>query len=199
MKIKRLITILVSVMLLSSLFATSAFAAGTRPFKETEPNDTQAQADPADFQYPYDENMRVFGAFNQTDSADWYRVMLTDSTYSLVIAFTRFTGTPNCTYELTIYDSNMVQRGQVISTSTTSVYLYDIILRHLTPYYFKVRLISGSPAQPYDFMINVDEAYESLSDITDEALLQKIMEQTEVNEPIEPEAPVEATDANEAH
>ena len=72
---KKFVTVIMVAMLSMVLFATSAFAAGTKAYRENEPNNTQTQASSAYFQYPYFEDMRVFGSFNQSDTEDWYNVM----------------------------------------------------------------------------------------------------------------------------
>ncbi|WP_003545798.1 hypothetical protein [Desulfotomaculum nigrificans] len=73
-------------------------------------------------------------------------------------------------------------------------------LRYLTqPYYIKVKLISGTPTQPYDFMVYADSAYSSLSDITDKELPQEVMGQEAANKAIENKSVTNdaATDVNE--
>ena len=112
-----------------------------------------------------------------------------------MVTHTIFSGTPGCTYELNIFDSNMSPRGSVTSVSGSAVVITDILLRYNTPYYFQVKRISGDPAQPYDFQLRVDSAYKSLSDIKDKSLLEKFMKLEGSNDLIDPAG---VTDENQA-
>lgn len=169
---KRLITLLLVAIFTVSL-SVPAFAV-TSAVKESEPNDTRNQVRTTEMNSPYEDNLRVFGAVNANDTTDWFTIMQTGVS---IIGTVTFQGSPDCTYQLDIFDSAMQYRGIMVTTNNSREYFYNLVLPANSPYYFNVKLISGTPNEPYEFQIYGSPFTPSLiSEIKDEAVLQELRE-----------------------
>lgn len=158
MKINKIITTLLSTILLMSLFATSAFAA-SKPYCEAESNNTQATADYYEFEYPSYSSVIMYGTCNSNDIKDYSQVNLVSKNYTSIKADTSFRGAPDCTYQFTVYDNDMREWGRGTSTSGSSVDIFNLLIQKGKPWYFEVKLLDGTPTQPYRFHINATDAY----------------------------------------
>ncbi len=196
---KRLVTLFAVVVLTMSLFATSAFA-DTKPFCESEPNNTQWTATATDFPFPTYDGMIVYGTCSAIDSNDFYKIVLANPDYSSVQCYTSFRGAPGCTYLFTLYDSNMAEWGHVTSTSSSpSEKIGNFMMRKGIPYYFEVQLISGTPTMPYRiYLDSTGVAYPSKANVTSQDVdeSQVITDEQAVTETTEPSFQVEYANDN---
>jgi len=162
MKMKKTIMkLLISTMLVSSLFATSAFAAGgTSASREKEPNNTMATAESKWFHTPWNSDMCIYGTVNNSnDTDDWFKVTYDadDSGYKKINSNIFFWGTPDCSYEVKVLDSNGNWRGYKVVPGGGTMTLRNIAINNKDYLYFHIKHNQGTPVMPYIIQIYPNE------------------------------------------
>lgn len=157
---KTFMKLLISTMLASSLFVTSAFAAGgTCAVRENEPNNTMAKAESMSFHTPARSDMSIYGTVNNSnDTDDWFKVTVDadDSGYKKINTNIFFRGTPDCSYEVTVLDSNGNWRGYKVVPGGGTMVLTNITVNDHDYLYFHIKHNQGTPVMPYIIEIYQD-------------------------------------------
>lgn len=161
MKMKKtFMKLLISTMLVSSLFATSAFAAGgTHSVREEEPNNTMATAETMYFQTPGYNDKCIYGTVNNSnDTDDWFKIKYTldDSRYKKINSNIYFWGTPDCSYEVTVLDSFGNWRGYKVVPGGGDMRLINITVNDQDYIYIHIKHNQGTAVMPYTIQICQD-------------------------------------------
>lgn len=155
---KTIMKLLISTMLASSLFVTSAFAAGgTLVVREKESNNTMATAQSIFYHTTLNTDINIYGIVNSSnDKEDWFKVTFdTDDTgYKKVTSNIKFDGTPNSSYEVTVLDSDGNLLGYKVVPGGGTMTLRNITVDNLDYLYFHIEHSQGDPVMPYIIQIN---------------------------------------------
>ena len=150
---KGFMRLVVTTLLASSLFATSAFAAGgSLAVREKESNNTVGTAHSMFFHTPWYTDISIYGTVNgQTDTDDWFKLVFDtdDSGYTKVDSTITFNGTPDSSYEVTVLDSDENMRGYKVVPGGGTMTLRNITVDNGDYLYFHVKYKSGTPTMPY--------------------------------------------------
>lgn len=160
---KRFVKQLISTALAFSLFATPVFAAGgSASDREDEPNNTMETASRSYFHAANYDYIYFYGALNSTkDTDDWFKIKYeTDkSGYKKVNSTFMFDGTPEATYEVSVFDYSGNLRGNKVIASKGSMTLWNIMVGNGEYIYIHVKLVDGDPYTPYRIMLATDKLY----------------------------------------